>query len=819
MTQFRQTLRRLCRTPIFTAATLITLAVAIGANTAMFSVIEGVLLKPLRYPHPDQLVGVWHTAPGVDIKTMPASPSMYFIYREQNLTFQDIGLYSTGPANVTGIAEPERVSCLRVTDGTLPILGIPPLLGRWFSRADDSPGGGDVVMLTYGYWHRRFGGDTSAVGRSLRVDGKVRQIIGVMPEQFRVMDREDPALIIPFQFDRANTLLGDFSFEAVARLREGVTLEQASADVARLIPIVNRSFPPPPGMSARIFEEARIGPDLQPLKQVLVGDVSRFLWVVMGGIGIVLLIACANVANLLLVRAEGRHRELAVRAALGASPGRIAVELLRESLILGVIGGAMGLALAYGALRVLAAMAPAGLPRLDEIGIDAPVLLFNLVVSLFASLLFGSIPAFRNAGVRLSPRIHEGGRSLSQSRERRRVRSALAVLQVALALVLMISSGLMIRTFHALTRVQPGFAAPASVQTARLTIPQAEVPDPERVVRMQEEIVRKLEAIPGVSSVGLGTGVPMDGSISRNPIYAQDHTYGEGQLPPLRHFKFVSPGYFSTLGTPFVAGRDFTWTEVYARRPVALVSENLAREYWHDPASAVGKRIRMSNADDWCEIIGVVGNVYHEGVHRDPPSTVSWPIFMRHFWGEEPLVRRTQTFLIRSNRTGTGSFLKEIRKVVWSVNQNLPLSGLRSLEDFYWESMSRTSFTLVMLAVAGSMALLLGIVGLYGVIAYSVAQRTREIGIRLALGAEKREIIRMFLRQGLVLTGIGLACGLAAAFAVIRVMSSLLFEVSPVDFVTYAAMCLSLILTTTLATYLPSLRAAAVDPVEALRAE
>jgi predicted permease len=545
MTQFRQTLRRLCRTPIFTAATLITLAVAIGANTAMFSVIEGVLLKPLRYPHPDQLVGVWHTAPGVDIKTMPASPSMYFIYREQNLTFQDIGLYSTGPANVTGIAEPERVSSLHVTDGTLPILGIPPLLGRWFSRADDSPGGGDVVMLTYGYWHRRFGGDTSAVGRSLRVDGKVRQIIGVMPEQFRVMDREDPALIIPFQFDRANTLLGDFSFEAVARLREGVTLEQASADVARLIPIVNRSFPPPPGMSARIFEEARIGPDLQPLKQVLVGDVSRFLWVVMGGIGIVLLIACANVANLLLVRAEGRHRELAVRAALGASPGRIAVELLLESLILGVIGGAMGLALAYGALRVLAAMAPAGLPRLDEIGIDAPVLLFNLVVSLFASLLFGSIPAFRNAGVRLSPRIHEGGRSLSQSRERRRVRSALAVVQVALALVLMISSGLMIRTFRALTRVQPGFTAPASIQTVRLTIPQAEVPEPERVVRMQEEIVRKLEAIPGVSSVGLGTGVPMDGSISRNPIYAQDRTYGEGQLPPLRHFKFVSPGYFS----------------------------------------------------------------------------------------------------------------------------------------------------------------------------------------------------------------------------------------------------------------------------------
>jgi len=804
---------------MFTAATVLTLAVGIGANTAMFSVIDGVLLKPLPYPHPEQLVGVRHTAPAINLESMPTSPSMYFIYREQNRTFQDIGLYNGGAANVTGTAQPERVPSLDVTDGALPILGIPPMLGRWFNRADDTPGASDTVLLTYGYWQRKFGGERSVVGRSIRVDGQARQIIGVMPERFHVMDREDPALIMPFQMNRNKTNLGDFSYEAIARLKPGATIEQATADVARMIPIVNRSFPAPQGFSVKLFEEARIGPDLQPLKHVVVGDVGKLLWVVMGGIGIVLLIACANVANLLLVRAEGRQQELAVRAALGATRGRIAAELLFESLVIGVIGGAVGLAFADGALRILAAMAPAGLPRLGEIGIDAPVLLFNLVVSLFASLLFGAVPVFKYAGVRLNARLRESGRSLSQSRERHRARSALVVVQVALALVLMISSGLMIRTFRALTKVQPGFTAPEAVETVRLTIPDAEVPEPERVVRTQEEIVRKLEAIPGVSSVAFGTGVPMDGSVSRNPIFAQDRTYSEGQLPPLRHFKFVSPGYFNALGTPFVAGRDFTWAEAYNKRPVVLVSENMARETWGDPGSALGKRIRMGNADDWCEIVGVVGNVYHDGVNQDPPPGVNWPIFMRHFWDEEPMVRRWVTFVIRSNRAGTQSFVNEIRQAVWSVNRNLPLADMRTLEDYYWKSMSRTSFTLVMLALAGAMALLLGIVGLYGVIAYSVSQRTREIGIRMALGADTRELTGMFVRHGLVLTGIGVACGLGAAFAVARVMSSLLFKVSPVDFVTYGAMSLALALTTLLASYLPSRRAATVDPNEALRSE
>ncbi len=817
--QLRQVLRRLRRAPMFTVVTLVTIAVGVGANTAVFSVLEGVLLKPLPYPHPEGLVGVWLTAPGLNLKDVPLGESNYFVFREQNRTFQNFGIYWGRSATVTGVAEPEKVGVLLVTDDTLPALGITPMLGRWFNRVDDSPGSPDTVMLSYGYWRRKCGGDRSIIGRSLRVDGQMREIIGVMPEGFQFLDQEEPALILPFKADRSKAYVGNFSFPALARLKPGATIAQSNADVARMLPIVSSSFPPPPGFSMKVFEQARIGPDVRPLKRDVVGDVGKLLWVLMGSIGLVLLIACANVANLLLVRAKGRQQELAVRAAMGATRSRIAAELLLESLMLGLAGSALGLGLAYGALRVLVATAPAGLPRLGEIGIDMPVLLFTLGVALLAALLFGCLPVLKYAGIDLGTGLREAGRWLSESRERHRARSTLVVVQVALALVLLISSGLMIRTFRALTHVQTGFSRPAEVQTFWLAIPDAEVSAPERVVRMQEEILRKIEAIPGVSSVGLGTGIPMDGNASVNPVYAEDRTYAEGEMAPLRHFRFVSPGYFATLGIPLVAGRDLNWTDIYNMRPVVLISENMAREYWGGPGKALGNRIRTSSKDDWSEVVGVVADVHDDGVNQEPPSTVNWPIMMKHFFDEAPLVRRNLAFSIRSPRAGSESFMKELRRAVWSVNPNLPLADVQSLKYFYEKSMARTSFTLVMLGVAGAMALLLGIVGLYGVIAYSVSQRTREIGIRMALGAQQRELTAMFVGHGLLLTGVGVVCGLSTAFALMRLMSSLLFKVSPADPVTYAAASLGLIATAVLASYLPSRRVAGVDPVEALRAE
>jgi predicted permease len=436
-------------------------------------------------------------------------------------------------------------------------------------------------------------------------------------------------------------------------------------------------------------------------------------------------------------------------------------------------------------------------------------------------LLISVIPILKYASASAQSGLREGGRALSQSRERHRARQTLVVVQVALALVLLICSGLMIRTFHALMHVSPGFVAPDAVQTFRFYIPEAQIPDdqPERVVRMDEEILHRLAAIPGVSSVSFSTAVPMDGRSSNDVLFAQDHVYGEGELPPIRRFKFISPGFFATLGTQLIAGRDLTWTDTYQKRPVAIISENFARQYWHDPNGALGKRIRTANTDDWREIVGVVQDVHDDGVDKAAPSSAYWPVMLDRFEGQKQTLRRTIAFTLRSPRAGSRSFMNEVQERVWSVNPDVPLADVSTLGALYTKSMARTSLTLVMLCVAGSMALLLGIVGIYGVIAYSVSQRTREIGIRMALGAQRPTLTAMFVRQGLRLTLIGAACGLVTAFVTMRLMSSLLFNVSPVDPITYVTITFGVVAVAWLACYLPSRRAATVEPMKALRSE
>jgi len=817
--EFRQVMRRLGRAPMFTAITLITLAAGIGANTVVFSVLNGILLKPLPYPDPERLIGVWLTAPKVGIKELNMSPSCYFIFREQNQSFVDIGLFSGDSLSVTGIAEPEQVHAVDVTDGTLPLLGITPMLGRTISHEDDLAGKPPTVLLTYGYWKHKFGGSPTAIGKSITLDGKPTQIIGVLPKNFQLMNYDDVQMIIPFQFDRDKRFLGNFSFQGVARLRPGVTMAQAGADIARMMPIVNRSFPPPPGFTAQLFDDAQMTPNLRPLKQDVVGDIGKVLWVLMGSIGLVLLIACANVANLLLVRVEGRRHELSVRVALGAGRWQIVKDLLLESVILGLSGSVLGLALAYGALRGLVALAPTGLPRLAEIGIDLRVLLFTLGISLLASLLVASVPIFKYAGERLNRSLREGGRALSASREQHRARSVLVVVQVALALVLLICSGLMIRTFRALTHVNPGFVAPAELQTFSISIPETEVKEPERVTRMEQEIADKIAAIPGVHQVAMSTSIPMDGNNSSDLIYIEGHDYAPGEIPPVRRFKYMAPGFLQTMGTPLVAGRDLTWDDLYQKHNVALVSENFAREYWGNANAALGHRVRSNSKEPYLEIVGVVGMVRDNGVDQEPSSSMYFPILMDKFEGDSPMVRRGMRYAIRSRRAGSEAFLKEVRQAVWSVDGNLPLAAEHTEDYFYTQSMARTSFTLVMLAVAGGMALLLGVVGIYGVIAYSVSQRTREIGIRMALGAQQASLTKMFVRHGLILAGIGVVCGIVAAIPLMSLMSSLLFNVKPMDPVTYAAVSIGLVLTALLASYLPSRRASTVNPVEALRAE
>lgn len=815
-----QVLRRLKRTPLFTTLALITLAVGIGATTLIFSVVDGVLLKPLPYPEPERLIGVWFSSRVINFKDLNIAPFLYFTIRDQNKTLEDIGAYDGDSLSVTGTGTPEHVRGLDVTEGVLPILGVKPALGRLFTQQDDTAGTPQTVMLSYAYWQKKFGGARSVIGQSITVDGKSREIIGVLPEGFHFLNWEDAALLVPMQWDKSKTKLGNFSEEGLARLKPGVTMEQASADLQRLIPIAIRSFPAPEGYSEKLFEDADFKTSLRSLKQDVVGDVGNVLWVLMGSIGMVLLIACANVANLLLVRVEGRRQELAIRSALGAGWRRIAGNLLMESVALTLIGSALGLGLAYAGLRMLVAMAP-DLPRIHEIGINLLVLLFTLVLAALTGLVIGLIPVFKFAGGQLNIGLREGGRAQSQSRERHRVRSTLVVVQVALALVLLICSGLMIRTFRALEQVNPGFTDPHMLQTFRIWVPESQIPDKNRdqLIHMDQDMMSRLAALPGVQSVALTSAVPMSGYNSNDLIFVQGRTYREGEIPPIRRFVWVSPGFFQTMGTPLVAGRDFNWQDNYDKLPVAIVTENFAREYWGNARSALGKRIRTGSADDWRQIIGVVGDVHYDGIEKKPPTAVYWPLMMNNFDTQKERVQRGIAFAIRSNQAGSQAFMNEVRRVVWSVDASLPLADPNTVGYYYSKSMARTSFTLVMLAIAGIMALLLGVVGIYGVISYSVTQRTREIGIRMALGAQRGTILNMFVRDGMLLTTIGAVCGLAAAFAAMRLMQALIFGVSPYDPLTYGVFTLGIFITAWVACWLPSRRAAATEPINALRAE
>jgi predicted permease len=813
----RHALRRLRKTPGFTATVMITLALGIAGTVAMFSVLEGILLKPLPYSHPEQLVALWLTAPGIKIKDLNPSPSFYFILKEQNRSFQDLGLYTGVSRNVTGYGNPEHVGGLDVSYGLLSTLGVRPMLGRLFMQSDDQPGSPDTVMLTYGYWRRKFGGDRAVIGKAIDVDGTPRQIIGVLPQSFH-FGGPDLALLVPLQLDRAKTVLGNFSFDGVARLKPGVTLAEADADVGRLLPVVLASFPPPPGYAAKELEALRIGPNLRSLKQDVVGDIGNVLWVLMGGIGLVLLIACANVANLLLVRVEGRRQELAVRAALGAGRGRLAAQVLLEGFVLALFSGGLGLLLTDGAVRALVVIAPTDLPRLNEISIDGTVVLFTLAVSLVVTLLIGLIPMLRYTGASPGIGLRESGRSMTGSRQRHRSRSVLVTVQVALALVLLVSAGLMIRTFRALTRVDAGFVEPSQIQTFRVDIPDSQIKDPVRVVQTEQEILEKIGAVPGVSSSGFSMSIPMDGNEWSDSVFARDRTYDPGDVA-LHRYRFVAPGFFKTLGTPMIAGRDFTWSDMHnLNAPVAIVSEKLAREYWHDPRDAVGKQIRSTRNDDWREVIGVVADIHDDGVDKAAPSSVYWPILV-HFGGIDAMVIRYGAVSIRTPRAGSESLMTEVRQALWSVDPDLPLADVHTLAYYERASMARVSFTLVMLALAGGMALLLGVIGLYGVISYSVSQRIHEMGIRAALGAQQSDLLRLIAGQGFRLTLAGVAIGLATAFALTRFLSSLLYGVEAADPFTFIAVSLILTAVALIASCIPARRAARVDPIVALRYE
>jgi predicted permease len=660
LADLKHVFRRLGRSPGFAITVVLTLAIGIGANTAVFSVVNSVLLRPLPYPHSEELAALWMNAPGAGglanyDSGLQLSPSMYLTFARHNHSFESMGVWQMRNANVTGIAQPDEVNAAFLSDGVLQTLRVPAALGRWFTAADQDPRGAKTVMLSYGYWRRRFGSDRSVIGRSLQVDGQTRVILGVMPQGFRMVDQEFD-LLVPVAFDPTNQKLGGFGYMGIARLKRGVSLAQADADVSRLISVWMDSWTNGPHTNPHYYEVWKITPNFRPLKQQVIGNVGNLLWVVMTTVGVVMLIACVNVANLMMVRAETRHQELSIRAALGAGRARIVRELLTESVLLGLMGGVASIAVAYAGLRLLAAMGPTDLPRLSEVSFDGGSLGFTLALAVFSGLLFGSIPALKYARMKGSSMMVGAHRTASAGRARQRSRNALVTAQVAMALVLLVSAALMIRTFVAMRSVEPGFADAPHVETMNIFIPEQTAKDPHTVAVMQRQISDRLAAIPGVASVGFGAAMPMDGNDPNWDLISVEGKAYPGGEGPLQLYNYVSPGYFQTLGTRQVAGRDFTWDDLEQVRPMVVVSESFARENWGSAQAAIGKRVRKYQGSPWQEVIGVVQDVHVHGVDEKAPAIIYWPAMFYDRFATPPQQDglRFVSFAIHSSRAVHG---------------------------------------------------------------------------------------------------------------------------------------------------------------------
>jgi len=812
------TLRALLRHPWFTVLCVLTLALGIGGNVAVFSVVHGVLIQPLDFEEPDRLMAVWLAAPGIGADVLAQSPAVHYTFRESTRTLEDVALWDPLSVTVTGLEKPEQVAGIGVTEGLFEMLGVHPALGRSFTPADDAPDAPETVMVSHGYWQHRLGAEPDVIGSSLIIDGRPHAVVGVLPAGFRFLDR-DAELFLPFRLDREAMTIGNFSYRSVARLKPGVSPEQALAELNRLLFVTTERYPLPQGLTVEQVRKAGFAPILQPLKEAVVGDVDGVLWVLLATVGLVLIIACANVANLLLVRAEARQRETAVRTALGAGRVRLGFDLIRESVVISLMAGAVGLWLAWAGIRLLRTLEPEGLPRLSEISIGWQVVVFDLVVAVLAGVLFGLIPVLRTRAIDIVSALKEGARGSSEGGTGLRARNVLVIVQVAISLVLLVGSGLMIRSFVALRAVHPGFERPAEVQTLRISVPRGEVVDDLQAAGVFEAILHRFAAIPGVESVGAASSVTMDGTSNYDNLEVEGFDTDREQAPELRCFKPVLPGYFGTMGNRLLAGREISWADVHDRSPVVMVTENLAREYWGDPAAAIGRRVRAEMGDAWREIVGVVGDVRQEGIDQPPTSVVYWPMVISDFHGEDLRVPRTMSFVIRSRRVGNASLMDELQAAVWSVDPDLPVASVRTLDEILRRSMARTSFTLIMLGIAAAVSLLLGLVGIYAVTSYVAARRTSEFGIRIALGARPLDVISLVVRHGAVMAGIGILTGLAAAAMLARLMAALLFGVEPLDPITFSSVAIVVAATAMAAMLLPAWRVAGVDPMHALRME
>jgi predicted permease len=812
----RGALRAVNRRPGIAGLAVLVIALGIGSTTTVFSLIIGILLRPLPYANADRLVAVWNALPGAGFDQFAQSAALHFTYEDQSQTVESIGLWTSGRVTITGIGEPISELGVWVTHGTLETLGVRPVAGRRFTPVDDSPGASCTVMLNNQYWHSEFGGRQNVVGQMLRVDGETCEIIGVVPEGGFLYDL-DPALYLALRIDRSSIVAGQFIYSSVARLAEGVSFETALADMTRLLPVHIDAFPG--GITHQDMENYELAPILRPLKTDVLGNVGARLWVAFGVAALVLLIALANIANLALVQAEGRDREIAVRSAVGASRGRVAQQLLIEGLGLGLIGGFAGLVLAYVSLEVFLAINPGGLPRLSGVSIDRDVLLFALGLSVLSGIVFGLFPVMRSFRRDPVSALKEGGAGAGTGRQRHRTRNSLAAIQFAVALVLLVGSGLMVRSFWALIDVDPGYGEPEAVLTLQIEISPGEIPDLEEMARAHEVIGERISELPGVSSVGLTSKLPLSYGTHLNPIWAEGFSTNEESPFTAMQFTWVGGEFFETLQIPLLHGRYLTPQDARNRAPVMVVSESVALQFWASPAEAVGKRLsggRTPGEGGWREVVGVVGDVFDFELTQDPRPTTYWPLITPNPWaavdGNALIAPRHVSYAIRSQRVGTPDLLRAVKEAIASVNPNLAAQNVRMLDQILARGMARTTFMLATLGLSALVAVVLAIVGVYGVVSYVVSQRTRELALRMAVGAQPIAVVQLVLKQGLFLSASGVGLGLVGALWLSRLLGAFVFGVDPVDPATFVIACL-------LACLLPAQRAARIDPNQALRTE
>jgi putative ABC transport system permease protein len=805
----------------FVLVAVLTLAVGIGANAAIFTVVDAVLLRPLPFPEPERLMGVWHKAPGLKLDKFNHSDATYLLYRKHSRTLESLGIWLEKAFALAGGSEPERLRGAAMTASTFTVLRVPPALGRALVESDERPGAEPVAVLSDGLWRRRFGADRRVVGTTARIDGVARRIVGVMPAGFHFPSAEEE-LWVPITIDPARVQAGDFSYDAVGRLRPGATAKQAERELSQLVWRLPEEYGGE-DISRGMIESAQLSVMVHPRRDDVVGDVQRILWVLLGSVGFILLIACANVANLFLVRAEGRTREVAVRTALGASRWDIARTFLAESLALSLPAGALGLALAAAGIRMLVALRPQGIPRLEEIGVGTASALFTLALSLAAGLAFGAVAALRYGAPALVPALKEGGRGGGDGRTRRLARNVLVAAQVTLALVLLVGCGLMVKSFWNLRHVDPG-VDPHGVLTLHLSLPEAAYPDSPALVRFVTEMLARVEALPGVAAAGTISELPLAGQGSQSGHTFEDFPLAPDAIPTLLPTRYVTPGYFRAMGIPLVAGRGLGPLDPARQSADAVVSASMAKRFWPHK-SPLGRHLSPGKGEPgaWSEIVGVVKPVRELALQLPPGDTVYYPL--RRIEGPESGGDRTPrnfSLVVRGpggDRADAAALAGPVRRAIWSLDPNLPVAQVRTMEEVVESSTARTSFTMLLLLIAAAVALLLGSVGIYGVISYVVSQRTREIGVRMAIGARRNDIARMVIGEGALVVGTGIALGLASAFALTRLMGALLFEVSATDPPTFAGVPVVLAAVALAASYLPARRAAAVEPLAAIRCE